>query len=262
MLLRHAHFPTLVATLAIACGGSVFKHDDDGSGAKGSGGSATAGKSSGGGSSKAGTSSGGASSGGNASGGGGVGAGPNCAAVDCTAADCTDDQLLVLEPGACCPTCQPKVDGCENVRCEPVKECGPGYALTQPAGACCAGCFPTGAGAACLDIGCLEPKCPLGYVAGDTYGGCCYDCVPDPLFCEAVDDCVLADKPRSCCGCPESITRRQYQAEPCWSDSSSPRMIPQSCYPQVVCDAVCLPCEVEAATCIDHRCTTRSLGLK
>lgn len=261
MKLRHAHFPTLILAFVIGCGGSVLKNDDDGSGAKASGGSASAGKSSGGGSSKAGTSSGGAgSTGGSVSGGG---AGPNCEAVDCAAVDCSDDYVSVLAPGACCPTCQPKLGGCENVTCEPVKDCGPGYAFTQPAGACCAGCFPSGTGTACTDIACLDPKCPLGYVPGEIYGGCCYDCVPDPLFCETPDDCVLADKPRSCCGCPEAITLRQYQAEPCWSASSEPRMIPQSCYPQAICDAICGPCEdAGAATCIDHRCTTRGLGLK
>jgi hypothetical protein len=115
---------------------------------------------------------------------------------------------------------------------------------------------------ACLEIACPENnECPLGYVRGDKVGGCCYQCLPDPLFCNEEAECVMADRPRSCCGCPEVISRRAYDADACWSDVTAPRMIAQSCYPQVVCDALCAACPPPLhATCIDHRCT--GIGLK
>jgi hypothetical protein len=135
-------------------------------------------------------------------------------------------------------------------------DCGEGYELSQPEGACCKGCVPKPGGVACREIACPpDDVCPPGYVRGDLVGGCCYDCVPDPLFCNDANDCVTADRPRSCCGCPEAISRRMYDADECWSDVQAPRMIPQSCYPQVTCDAVCGMCPPPGPLlCANHRC--------
>jgi hypothetical protein len=263
-----AHLTVLVAVLAFACGGNVFsKGDDDGSGGKGTGGDGNGGMTSAGkagSTGKAGTATGGSmpTAGGPSMGGAvPIGGGPNCLAVDCAFPMCADGAMPSVKPGECCPTC-PNTDGCEAVKCEPVSKCGFGYTLSRPPGACCTGCFPD-PGVGCREIACPQTECAPGYVRGDLVGGCCYDCVPDTLYCDEPADCVIADKPRSCCGCPEAITRRQYAEEPCWSEPGVMRMIPQSCYPQVTCDALCGACpDPGAATCIDHRCTQRGLGLK
>ncbi len=247
MKLQLAFFPL---SLAVACGGNVFK-DQGSSGDAGSGALA--------GSSSAGGSGGGVGTAGTLS----LGGEPSCATVRCATIDCNEDEVAVLQPGGCCTTCEPKVGGCEDVKCEPVERCNEGYELTQPPGACCVGCVPKSGGVSCQEIACPETACPLGYVRGDLLGGCCYDCVPDPLYCRARSDCVIADKPRACCGCPEAITLRQYQAEPCWSEVGSERAIPQSCYPQATCDAVCAPCLSERGVeCSEHRCISRGFGLK
>lgn len=150
--------------------------------------------------------------------------------------------------------------GCQDVECQPVTSCPPDYTSSQPAGACCEGCVPNPGGAACPKVACPHSVCPLGYVRGDLVGGCCTECVPDALFCNEDSECVIADKPRACCGCPEVITRRQYDADPCWSGPPTPRKIPQSCYPEVVCGAVCSPCpSLQRAVCQNHRCVDSGL---
>jgi hypothetical protein len=136
-----------------------------------------------------------------------------------------------------------------------------GSKLGQPLGACCAGCIPDPGGVTCLEIACPDTACPLGYVRGDVLGGCCTSCLPDPLFCSDSSECVIADRPRPCCGCPEAINMRQYSADQCWSAANQPRTIPQSCQPQVVCDAVCGLCEGGGdAICSNHRCTQMFYG--
>ena len=162
----------------------------------------------------------------------------------------------VVAPGECCPTCPPPLAGCEGVTCQPIEKCEAGYEFSRPEGACCAGCVPEAGGVGCREVACNpDLTCPLGYVRGDLVGGCCYDCLPDPLFCNDFDDCVAADRPRSCCGCPEAISQRLYAADECWSDIQAPRMIPQSCYPEVTCDAVCGACPTPGTpTCNSHRC--------
>lgn len=253
-----AYFFAGSLALFVACGGTSF------SGGDGDGG--TGGSSSGGSSSKAGASSKGGSSssagsknmGGSVSTAGSVGTAgtTSCDLVLCAYPECTDGQEPITLPGECCPTCPPPTTGCDDVACEPVMDCPMGYELGTPPGACCQGCLPIPGMVACREIACPpENHCPLGYVPGDQLGGCCYDCVPDPLFCNTADECVIADKPRSCCGCPEAISMRQYQADQCWSATSMPRMIPQECYPQQICDAVCGACPPPgSAECKNHRC--------
>lgn len=259
MNLQHAVLPLSLAALLVACGGTVSKNE----------GGASAGTSSSGGNG----SESGASTGGSASNVGGsfgtagnlsVGGEPSCSTANCATVDCGEDEVPVLRPGACCTTCSPKPGGCEDVKCEPVEACAQGYELAQPPGACCVGCVPKPGGVACHEIACPQTSCPLGYVRGDLLGGCCYDCVPDPLHCRNDEDCVMADRPRACCGCPEAITRRQYHDEPCWSELGNPRPLPQACYPQATCDALCAPCENlgNAAVCSEHRCAARGFGLK
>src|SRR5690348_17379578 len=46
----------------------------------------------------------------------------------------------------------------------PVMECGMGYMLSRPPGACCQGCVPIPGGVACPKIACGDVQCPLGYV--------------------------------------------------------------------------------------------------
>jgi len=263
-----------VALLAVpiaACGGAVFSSGDN-SGDKPSGGSSSSGSSGQGGSSstagkpsKGGSSAtGGASTmGGKASVGGmtgvagtiGVAGQPNCDLVLCALPECSDGQMPINPAGECCPSCPPPQTGCDNVMCQPVKNCPEGYTLTQAPGACCAGCQPPPGGVGCPEIACPDDVCPAGYVRGDLVGGCCTECLPDPLFCNSAKDCVLADRPRSCCGCPEVITRRAYDADACWSDVEAPRMLPAGCYPQVICDAICNACPASlGVSCSNHRC--------
>lgn len=261
MSLRIARISGILAMFVAACGGTVRSRGDDGEGgvsnngasANLGGSSSTSGQSSkAGSSSRAGSSALGGTNG--TAGAIGMGGGVNCEAVDCPYPACSDGQMPITPAGLCCPICPPPL-GCQKVECQPVMGCPSGYVLSQPAGACCQGCVPQPGGVACPKVACPHSVCPLGYVNGSLVGGCCTECVPDALFCNDDRDCVVADKPRSCCGCPEIISRRQYDAEVCWSDVDMPRMIPQSCYPQLVCDAVCGPCPAPPrVNCDTHRC--------
>ena len=187
----------------------------------------------------------------------GIGGTVNCAAIECAYPACDDGQQPVTKPGGCCPTCPPPLAGCEGVTCEQLMACPAGYERGRLAGACCEGCMPIPGQIACPEIACSpENHCPLGYVPGDRIGGCCTHCVPDPLFCNTKDECIVADRPRPCCGCPEAITLREYSADACWSAPSMPRMIPAECQPQFVCNAGCGVCAPPGpAACVEHRCT-------
>jgi hypothetical protein len=264
--MKQLHHAPLCFSLAalLACGGTVSRNAGD---------DARAGSSSGGSSSgSSGSSSGTGARAGAPGVGGGVGTagslalvgGPNCVTVDCEPAACGPDEAPVLKTGACCEICEPRAGGCEDVKCQPVEGCRAGYELAQPPGACCAGCVPIPGQVGCNLLPCPSTSCPPGYTTGDKLGGCCDECVPDPLYCGENDDCVMAEKPSACCGCPEAITWRQYEAEPCWSEVGAPRSIPQSCYPEATCQAPCAPCETlgAAVTCAANRCEARHLGLK
>ncbi|MDF3071088.1 MAG: hypothetical protein K0R38_6689 [Polyangiaceae bacterium] len=259
MNLQHAVLPLSIAALVVACGGTVSQNDRNGS----AGTPTSAGNGSASGASTGGTA---ASAGGSVATAGSlsVGGAPTCTTVECEPPACRKDEISVLRPGDCCETCQPAAGGCEDVKCQPVEPCGEGYELAQPAGACCVGCIPKPGFVACVNITCPPARCPLGYVRGDLLGGCCYDCVPDPLYCRDGNDCLVADRPRECCGCPEAITRRQYDAEACWSELRAPRPRPATCYPQVTCDAVCGPCEPQSdyPDCEENRCVSHGFGLK
>ncbi len=259
----------LLAVSVAACGGAAFSSRDDtsegGSGntsgnpSKG-GTSSTAGKPS-----KAGAStSGGASNTGGSkgvagstsvAGSSGVGGGPNCEAVDCAFPVCGDGQMPTTPAGECCPRCPPPQVGCDNVMCEPVLGCPSGYTQELPLGACCQGCMPPPGQVPCPEIACPDTACPLGYIRGDRVGGCCTECVPDALFCNQHSECVVAGRPRSCCGCPEVISLREYDADVCWSSVDEPRMIPEDCHPDFVCGAICAACPPPlGAVCQDHHC--------
>jgi len=142
-----------------------------------------------------------------------------------------------------------------GVICEPPVECPMGYNWSRPSGACCAGCIADG-GPSCVEIACPNQVCPAGYVPGDVTGtGCCYECVPDPLYCTADSECMIADRPRPCCGCPEAISTRAYDEDACWYTPEAPRPIPLECYPMNVCDALCAPCPPPGfAACAQNRC--------
>jgi hypothetical protein len=273
MSLRHASLSCFLAAFAAACGGAVFGHTDD----NGEGGSTSSGASSGKGGtsstggkpSKAGSSFGASSAvGGTGSSAGSqgiagstsMGGGVNCDAVDCAFPVCSDGQMPITLAGDCCPRCPPPHFGCSNVECQPVMVCPGGYVLSQPPGACCPGCVPQPGMTMCPKVACPKSLCPPGYIRGDLVGGCCTDCVPDALFCNDDSECVIADRPRSCCGCPQAITSREYDADPCWSDVAMPRPIPMACYPQVVCDAICGACPPALnAACANHHCVEAGL---
>jgi hypothetical protein len=261
MSLRKAVLLSASLIVAAACGGESFSGGGGGDGGDGASAGSHAGKSpTAGASNKAGAGSQGGSTGtsGATSKAGTTGVGGlDCSRVDCADEVCDDGQAPVIEPGKCCKTCPPPVTGCEGVMCLPAIECAAGYELKRPEGACCEGCVPKPGGVGCLEIACAPDKtCPAGYVRGDLAGGCCYDCVPDPLYCNEASDCVVADRPRPCCGCPEAISRRQYAADECWSDVNDPRMVPMECYPQMTCDAICNECPPPGELlCSGHRCT-------
>ena len=166
----------------------------------------------------------------------------------------------MLAPGACCEQCADAV--CAGVLCDAPTECGNGETWERPNGACCAACVPEEPGTVgCVDIACpLDMVCAAGYIRGDLVGGCCYQCLPDPLFCKADDDCVLADRPRDCCGCPEVISTRALDDDACWYAVDDPRPIPEECYPDAYCDAVCGACpDYGQALCLQNRCVERPL---
>lgn len=258
MFARHVSLACCLASFAVACGGAVFSPRDD----HGDGGSNGVGA----GSSKGGTTS---ASGGKAGGAGAqaiagstsMGGGVDCAFVDCAFVNCADGQPPITPAGDCCPMCPPPRSSCSDVKCQPVMGCPGGYVLSQPLGACCQGCVPQPGSIACPEIACPQSLCPLGYIRGDRVGGCCSECVPDALFCNDDSECVIAERPRTCCDCPQPITRREYAADVCWSDVDEPRPIPQDCYPQAVCGAICVACPSHLnAACEDHHCT--QIGLK
>lgn len=208
--------------------------------------------------------------------------GGHCPGFECGASPCYDGRYEVL-PGDCCPTCvcsdvlcEPidcpngrieDVAGyccpqcvealCEGVRCDPPSECGAGRSFTRPDGACCKGCIPDEPGGVlCPELACPpENICAKGFVPGDLVGGCCHECLPDPLYCERDEECVLADRPRACCGCPEVISTRTLADDPCWYSVTEPRMILPECYPDVLCDLLCGACaDPGTAACIGNRC--------
>jgi len=178
----------------------------------------------------------------------------SCDQVECEPLDCPSGKTM-LAPGACCEECAGS--GCENVLCAGPTECGSGQSWQRPAGACCGSCLPDEPGnVACLEIACPSDKnCSAGYIRGDIVGGCCYDCLPDPLFCEDASDCVLADRPRDCCGCPEVISTRALDDDACWYAVNDPRPIPDECYPDAICDALCGACPNPGQVmCLQNRC--------
>jgi hypothetical protein len=72
---------------------------------------------------------------------GSSGAGGGCA---CVAMDCGAGFHVVRPPGACCPSCE----SCLFVNCPfPPALCGPGEHLGAPPGECCTTCSPAPAGA-------------------------------------------------------------------------------------------------------------------
>lgn len=161
-------------------------------------------------------------------------------------------------PGHCCPQCVDLL--CAGVVCEEPEDCGGERTYTRPDGACCAGCMPDEP-ATCPDIECPpDVTCPLGYVQGTLLDGCCSECLPDPLYCQTRDDCVRVDRPRACCGCPEVISVRALDDDPCWRPVEASRPFPDECYPDAYCDVLCGECpEWGTLECISNRCVDLQL---
>jgi hypothetical protein len=85
-------------------------------------------------------------------------------------------------------------------------------------------------------------------------GHCCSECMPDPKTCNEDADCLLAHVEGECCDCPQAISQRQYDADPCWSAVAAPRQTPGNC-PSQLCDLLdCADCSPRAAVCVGHRC--------
>lgn len=266
----------LLVVTAVGCGGTTELQEGDGSG--GTGGSGASGGTSSNTSTTSGSISAVATNGvANTTG------GLDCSGFECGGLPCPDGELIV-PPGECCPVCvctggecEP-LDcpservvtpagaccsecahlQCEGVVCDGPTECGAGSSFSRPAGACCAACLQPPDAVACSLIGCPEQPqyCPPGYVAGDLAGGCCYECLPDPLYCVADTDCALANRPRTCCGCEEVISTRALDDDPCWVPVGEPWDIPEECYPDFTCDAVCGACpDPGGVVCENNRCT-------
>lgn len=143
---------------------------------------------------------------------------------------------------------------CSGVECTGRTECPDGRTYGRPDGACCAGCIPDEP-APCPEIACPPGNdCPKGYVRGDYVGGCCSECLPDPAYCEFHEECVMANRPRTCCGCAEAISKRALDDNACWTPVTDPRPIPEECYPDVTCDALCECPAPGVAICVDYRC--------
>lgn len=285
MLLRC--FPVLLAALGAACGGAT-EVNGDGTAGDGSGGTAGGGSGGVGPTTAGGTTASATSGGGNTSAATGTSSSassttsPNCIGLDCAAIECPDGRSEV-PPGECCPVCvcsdvvcaspdcpngrietppgyccpQCIEELCDGVTCTPPIDCGEGRTFTRPDGACCSGCLPDEPGSVgCVDIACPgDDACAKGFLRGDLLGGCCYECLPDPLYCEQDADCVIADRPRSCCGCPEIMSERALDDDACWTPVADPRPIPEECYPEVTCDRECDACpEPGGAWCLGNRC--------
>lgn len=175
----------------------------------------------------------------------------SCANVTCGPLDCPSGEVAT-PPGFCCPQCVEPA--CSNVVCDGPTECADGWTFSRPDGACCAGCIPDEP-VPCPEIACPQGNpCPKGYVRGDYVGGCCSECLPDPAFCEFHEECVMADRPRTCCGCAEAISKRALDDDACWTPVADPRPIPQECYPDFTCDALCECPAPGVAICVENRC--------
>lgn len=269
---------------ADASGGAGGTAAGGAGGTSGGSGPTTAGTTGGSGPTTAGTT-GGTSAGGNASANASATntTGLNCGKIECGGLPCPDGRWVTL-PGDCCPVCvcdQVECEPldcpsgetvtplgsccaecaapllCEGVMCDAPTECPTGYSYERPDGACCAACLPDDpANVACPEIECPDDKtCAAGYTRGDLVGGCCHQCLPDPLYCDDNTDCVIADRPRPCCGCPEVMSTRALDDDPCWSNVDEPRSIPDECYPDQYCDALCGACPDRGQIeCVQNRC--------
>ncbi len=245
----------LVSLLPLTgCGGASFAGSGEDGGAAGAGAGKGGNNSSGGGRIGGSSSTGGQSA--------GAGGADGCPAdVACAAIGCGPGFHSVLRPGECCPSCDPDPmpPSCKGVECSP-PQCRPGYAPGPIPGACCHGCVENGDPIEpinCTAVDCTDAtKCPLGYHPEVSQGSCCAICVPDPGYCQVDSDCLIADRPRACCGCPEAISERHYQNDVCWSDAAAPRPLPEHCTPQVFCAAICAPCAAPGeARCVERHCT-------
>jgi hypothetical protein len=185
--------------------------------------------------------------------------GMNCETVDCAYFDCPPDSVSATLAGSCCPTCIPLAPSCSNVNCAAATNCPTGFVRQRLPGACCDGCVPVNPPEPpnCMMVNCAPPRdCPLGYRHSQPVYNCCNDCEPDPNYCQVDSDCIVAQKPSGCCGCPSAISTRLYQQDSCYSAVDTPRPIPSECIPDVMCAMICGACPSSGiATCIDHQCT-------
>jgi hypothetical protein len=189
----------------------------------------------------------------------------SCQVIACAMPICPPGVGVVTPPGECCPVCESgPAASCSQVLCDSTPpDCPKGYVPGTIPGACCAGCVPTGeliTPPICTTGLCPLPECQLGYRPDQLQSECCPRCQPDPKYCQADSDCVVATNSRNCCACPEAISIRLYEQDACWRNANEPRDLPESCYPPSGCtNVLCAACQSTGpAACIDHQCTLLS----
>jgi hypothetical protein len=140
-----------------------------------------------------------------------------------------------------------------------VTSCPTGFVIERERGACCDTCHPNANAQYpnCEVVDCAPPRnCPIGYHHVLPSYRCCNECEPDPNYCQNDADCIIAELPYACCGCPVAIGTRLYVTDACYSALALPRSVPMSCQSQAVCSVACGVCPVPGiAACVDHSCT-------
>jgi hypothetical protein len=176
----------------------------------------------------------------------------DCGSVTCPTLNCPPERIT-REFGACCDSCA-RAPSCDDVACggRPSSGCSESASWHHRPGACCGQCEWQGG---CPEIACSPHVCPRGYVQGDLVNGCCSQCLPDPWFCEIDSDCMIAERPATCCECSGAISIRMYEEDRCWFDPRAPRALPPECDPGTMCGRACEPCPIpDKARCLDNRC--------
>ena len=191
---------------------------------------------------------------------GSAGAVNGCSATLCEDPMCPPNSRAVTFSGQCCPRCQVIDASCAQVVCLSLN-CPSGFAPRRDPGACCDTCI-TMPGANYPNCGGVcDPlpttSCPLGHHKTYPDWSCCGACEPDPNYCEADSDCIIATEDTGCCSCPISISKRLYADDPCYSSLDAPRPVPAYCLPQNVCTVSCGACTTGAIPyCQNHTCSS------
>jgi hypothetical protein len=197
----------------------------------------------------------------------------DCSTIACPASNCAPGYTEATFDGDCCPSCVANDPSCANVICATNLNCPSTTVVRRQPGACCDTCvlLPSAPYASCETVDCAPPaSCPLGFVSKWASWSCCNPCQPDPNFCETDSDCIWAWDTSQCCGCAESISRRRFNQDYCYSNETSQRPVPASCAPKYQagpggpsydCSMVsCSACPAaQGVVCSSHTCTALAL---